>query len=295
MPGILMALLWLGQTPAGPAAAPPSAAGSYGPDVPQHGILVLKAAKYTVPLCAQQAWTIHKIEYDGRTVAHEHGFYGTVLIPRDGKWWGTGHTEGGREIVHALKLTADGREQPVTVGETVAGRKLTLRKDSTIWKLDCLAEITVTEECVVERTQLSATADVNLKLLYFFMHCFVPTTATWTAELPNGALAAGQLRSGGGFEINRNTRWVAQFEPAMQLGFLCYTPQVIDGPGSMSKIWNLKNYHKFYYQANTERGAAARAEAAITPSSCKWCLTRPATGRPPRRRPRRSKKLYPPK
>jgi hypothetical protein len=46
---------------------------------------------------------------------------------------------------------------------------------------------------------------------------------------------------------------VAQFEPTRQLGFLCYSPQVISGPGSMSKIWDLKGYHKFYYQANTAR------------------------------------------
>jgi hypothetical protein len=39
----------------------------------------------------------------------------------------------------------------------------------------------------------------------------------------------------------------------MNLGFLCYTPQVIAGPGSATKIWDLTRYHKLYHHANAER------------------------------------------
>jgi hypothetical protein len=238
---------------ASPAGAQPPEAKLYGPDVPEQGILTLKTTKYTVPMCAERAWTILSIAYDGQTIAHDRGFYGTVLIPQGGQFWGTGHTEGGREIVHSLDLTVDGRQQTVEAGATATGQKLTLRKDSTIWKFKCLAEVTVTEQHVYERTQLEATEDVDLKLLYFFMHCFVPTTTQWIAELPNGDFAAGTLAGDGGFEVNQDTRWVAQFEPAMKLGLLCYSPKVIHGPGSMSKIWDLERYHKFYYQANADR------------------------------------------
>lgn len=230
-----------------------SAAKLYGPDVPDNGILTLKTTKYTVPMCAQQAWTIQKIEYGGKTVAHERGFYGTVLIPKGGQWWGTGHSEGGKEIVHSLKLTADGKPRAIKVGETVAGERLVLCKDSTIWKFKCSSEVTVTDEHISQRTQLEAIEDVDLKLLYYFMHCFVPTTTRWIAELPAGGFAEGELLSAGGFEVNKDTRWVAQFEPAMKIGLLCYTPNVIHGSGSLSKIWNLTRYHKLYYQANADR------------------------------------------
>ena len=73
--------------------------------------------------------------------------------------------------------------------------------------------------------------------------------------MPDGSLAEGILASDGGFQVNKDTRWVAQFEPTMNLGFLCYSPKVISGPGGMSKIWDLdaRRYHKFYYQANGER------------------------------------------
>jgi hypothetical protein len=253
MSPILLTLALLGQLPAGRVAVQPSVAKLYGLGVPENGILTLKTANYAVPFCAQQAWTVQKIQYDGKTVAHERGFYGTVLIPKGGKFWGTGHTEGGREIVHALKLTVDGKEQPVEVGKTVVGHKLVLRKQSTIWKFRCLSEVTVTDDRIVARTELEATDDVDLKILYYFMHCFVATTTQWMAELPNGDFTAGTFRSAGGFAVNKDTRWIVQFEPTMKLGILCYSPKVISGPGSMSKVWDLARYHKFYYQANTER------------------------------------------
>jgi hypothetical protein len=250
---ILLYLTLLGLAPASVAAPQPVAAKLYGANVPEHGILTLQTAKYAVPFCAQQAWTVQKIQYDGRTVAHEHGFYGTVLIPKGGNFWGTGHTDGGREIVNALTLLVDGNKQPVEVGKTVIGHKLVLRKDSIIWKFKCLAEVTVSDDRIIARTQLEAAEDVDLKLLYYFMHCFVATTTNWMAELPNGDFAADTFRSAGGFAVNKDTRWVAQFEPTMKLGILCYSPKVIGGPGSMSKVWDLNGYHKLYHQANTNR------------------------------------------
>jgi len=227
----------------------------YAEGIPEDGLLTLKTAHYTVPMSAKQAWTIQQVLFDGNVVAHEHGFYGTVLIPTGSNWWGTGHTEGGREIVQALTLSVDGKEQPVKVDQTVTGQKLLLIKDSTIWKLRCHSEVEVTDDQIRERTQLEATEDVDLKLLYYFMHCFVPTTTKWAAELPDGSFTEGELKSEGGFAVNQDTRWVAQFEPNWRYGLLCYTPQVITGPGSAAKIWDLQatRYHKFYYQANGPR------------------------------------------
>jgi hypothetical protein len=284
-----VALLFLAYCPTASAEA----AKPYGPGVPDRGILTLKTARYSVPLCAQQAWTVQKIEYDGKTVAHEHGFYGTVLIPKGGKWWGTGHTEGGREIVNSLSLAADGEPQPVEAGKTVAGHKLAFGKESTIWKFKCLSDLTVTDDHVIARTQLEATEDVDLTLLYYFMHCFVATTTEWIAELPAGEFATGTLHSGGGFAVNKDTRWVAQFEPAMKLGILCYSPKVISGPGSMSKIWDLTRYHKFYYQASAER-SVKRGEKLdysvivqmVPRETGNWAATKAAAAA--------LKKLYPP-
>lgn len=267
----------------------------YGEGVPEEGLLTLKTAHYTVPVAAQQAWTIYKIEYDGNVIAHERGFYGTVLQPAGGHWWGTGHTEGGREIVHSLKLLVDGQEQPVAVDKTITGRQLTLIKDSTIWKLKCQAEIEITDDYIRERTQLEALEAVELKLLYYFMHCFVPTTTQWAAELPDGTMETGELRGEGGFTVNKMTRWIAQYEPNWHYGLLCYTPRVLSGPGSATKIWDLdiSRYHKLYHQAcqNCSLQAGERIDYSVivqvVPNETgDWTATKAAA--------EKLKKLFPP-
>jgi hypothetical protein len=140
------------------------------------------------------------------------------------------------------------------------GAKITLLKESSIWKFKAQVEVTVTDDLVYERTQLQATEDCELNLLYYYMHCFVPTTTQWAAELPDGSFETGTLDHSKGFSVNKNTRWVAQHEPGMGLGILCYTPKVIAGPGSMSKIWNQPHYHKYYIQQNNGQTFKAGAK-----------------------------------
>ena len=221
--------------------------------VPEEGFLTLKTDHYTVPFAATQAWTIYKIEHDGYPISHERGFHGTVMIPKGSNFIGTGHTEGGREVVHSLKLTVDGQERSWKVGETVSGHKLTLLKHSTIWKFDCTAEVTVKDDHVYERTILEAKEPTELTTLYYFMHCFQPTSTKWLAQLPNGEYEQGDLLSDGKFKVNKDTRWVAQYDPTKSLGVLCYTPKVIAGPGSASLIWDLEatRYHKYYLRYTT--------------------------------------------
>lgn len=231
----------------------PPAARVYGQGVPEEGFLTLKTAHYTVPFAAKQAWTIYKIEYDGQPFSHERGFHGTVMIPKGSNFIGTGHTEGGREVVHSLKLTVDGEERAWKAGETVSGHKLTLLKHSTIWKFDCTTEVTVRDDHVYERTTLEAREPTDLSLLYYFMHCFQPTSTKWLAQLPSGESEQGDLTSDGKFRVNKDTRWVAQYDPTRTLGVLCYTPKVIAGPGSASLIWDLEatRYHKYYLRYTT--------------------------------------------
>lgn len=231
----------------------PATARVYGEGVPEDGFLTLKTAHCTVPFSAKQAWTIYEIGFDGKIISHHNGFHGTVMIPKGSNFIGTGHSEGGREIVKSLKLLVDGQEHPFSPGDTVTGHTLTLTKHSAIWKFDCTAEVTVTDDQVLEHTVLQATEPTELTKLYYFMHCFQPTTTKWGAELPDGSFEQGDLASDGVMKINKDTRWVSQYDPATGLGFLCYTPKVIAGPGSASMIWDLgpTRYHKYYLQYTT--------------------------------------------
>ena len=148
-------------------------------------------------------------------------------------------------MVHAIKLIVDGEEVAPEVGGTVRGRKIELIKDSTIHKFRARTTITVTDEEVIERQELLATEDFELKLMYLYMHCWVKSTTTWIAELPDGGIINGELDSKGN-EVMKDTRWCAQYEPEMGIAILSYTPRVASGNGSYTMIWDHERYHKLY-------------------------------------------------
>jgi hypothetical protein len=237
----------------------PPAPRLYGEGVPEDGLITLKTDHYTVPFSANQAWTIYEISFDDKLISHHNGFHGTVMIPKGSDFVGTGHTQGGREIVHSVTVKVDDKDAtPITaemMGTTLSGHKITVLKHSTIAKFDCTAEVTVTDDHVYERTTLDPKEPIELTCLYYFMHCFQPTTTKWAAELPDGTFEQGDLDGTGGFRVNKDTVAVAQYDPTTNLGYLCYTPKVISGPGSCSMIWNLDKtrYHKYYLRYTTKK------------------------------------------
>ena len=87
--------------------------------IPQDGTLTVETAHYKVVFSAKQAWTIYDIAFDGRPVGLHNGFYGTVLIPAGSNFIGTGHTEGGQEVVEKLALTVDGTAAAPTVAFSI--------------------------------------------------------------------------------------------------------------------------------------------------------------------------------
>lgn len=246
------------------AAYPPAAAQTpaqpnvlYGEGVPEQGLMTVKTANFDVVFQAESAWTIDEIRYQGTVVAGATGHYGTVLIPAGGNFIGTGHSEGGREIVHSLTMTVDGVETPVKVGGQVSGHEIVLTKRSTIHKFDATHTITVTDDYITERATLRATEPHELKLMYLFMHCWEPSTTKWIAELADGSIAEGEFAGDKSFKLNADARWVAQYMPEPGLGLVQYMPEIATGPGSATRIWDQPHYHKCYIQTNTARSLAA--------------------------------------
>ena len=244
-----LSLLFLSVSPL--PAADQSPDRLYNPGVPETGFLTLETDNYTIPMDAASGWTIDKMFYKGLEFGLNNGQYGTVMRPKGQQWWGTGHKEGGREVVHKLQLIVDGKEVPITkTGETIKGQRIEFIKESTIWKFKVRAETTITNSEVFERTQLEALADCELDLLYYFMHCFPPSSTKWMARLPDGTIETGPLSHSKKMAVSQDTYWVAQFNPAEQLSVLCYTPRVITGNKSASMIWDLDRYHKYYLRHN---------------------------------------------
>ncbi len=233
-------------------SAEPKSKRLYDAGIPEKGFLTLKTENYTVPIDAASGWTIDKMFYRDQQFGLSNGHYGTVLKPKRGNWWGTGHTEGGREVVHKLRLIVDDKQVAITkTGETVTGKKIQLIKESTIWKFKVRAEVILTGDHVFEQTTLEALEDCETSLIYYFMHCFPPTTTQWIAQLPDGSLEKGLLTHSKKMAVRKNTTWVAQYDEKKQLGLICYTPKVIAGKRSASHIWDLDRYHKYYLRHNS--------------------------------------------
>ncbi len=230
--------------------AAPQANRLYDEGVPEQGFLTVQTEHLRVPFEASSAWTIDEIWYDDFKVAGATGHYGTVLVPVGGNWIGTGHTEGGREVVHSLQMLVDGRERPVQIGTTVEADEFKLTKRSTIYKFDATHTLTLRGDEIVERAQLTATEDFDLKLMYLFMHCIEPGTTRWVAETPEGEIIEGTFESDKDFELEQKVRWVAQWFPEQNLAVLLYLTRIPEPETAMVRIWDQPHYHKFYLQHN---------------------------------------------
>ena len=218
----------------------------YADGVPETGFLTLKTDQYTLVMDAASGWTIEKMFFEENLFGLHNGHYGTVLVPQGGEWWGTGHQEGGREVVHSLKLVVDGKTIPLKMGETVTGQKIQLIKNSTVWKFDAKVEIVLTNDHLYERTQMKAKEDCETSTFYYFMHIFPTTTTAWLAKLTDGTFKQGELSHAGDMKLSQDCSWIAQYDPVNQSSYLCYTPKVIHGTQSASMIWDLERYHKYY-------------------------------------------------
>ncbi|MBD3292692.1 MAG: hypothetical protein GF393_07180 [Armatimonadia bacterium] len=225
----------------------------YDEGVPEVGFMTVETDNLTVKFEAPSAWTIDEIHWNGFKVAGPTGHYGTVLIPGEegGRWIGTGHSEGGREIVHSLQFTADGEERDVAPGEALTGDEFELFKKSTIHKFDAEHTVTVKGSEIVERALLKATEDHELKLMYLFMHCTEPGTKTWIGELPDGTFEEGTFEDDKDMELAKDARWVAQYFPEQGLSVLLYLTKLPEPGNSAILMWDQPHYHKFYVKQNS--------------------------------------------
>lgn len=236
----------------------------YDEGVPEHGFMTVQTDNYKVLFEASSAWTMDEIHYKGTMVAGPTGHYGTVLVPAGGDWIGTGHTQGGREVVHTVTMTVDGVDTPIKVGATFTGHEIVLTKTSTIYKFAATHTITISDDEIVEHAQLHATEDFDLKLMYLFMHCWEPSTTTYLAELADGELVDGTLVADKSMNVKADARWVAQYMPDKSFSLLQYMPRIATGPGSATLIWDQPRYHKCYIRTNQARSLAEGEELDYT-------------------------------
>lgn len=211
-------------------------------------VVTVETRDYRVEFAGERAWTIHRIFHQGTLVGDRNGFYGTVLIPKGGKFIGTGHTEGGVEQVENVTLTVDGKPVELADKAFYRGARAELHKRSVMGPLRLEATYVVTDDRILERHQYAAPEQAEIHLLYAFMHCWLPVTTEWIAADADGTITQGSFDSAGDFELRADVKWTALYDPGSQRAMLAWFPEVLTGQGHRTAYWDRTNYHKLYTQ-----------------------------------------------
>ena len=231
---------------------------------------------YRVEFRDPGAWTLGNIHYGTAQVGLSNGWSGLVLRRPKGGWIGTGHTEGGLEKVETVRLLIDGQEVALEADATYKGRAARLEKVSRVDNLKLHAVYEITRAGISETHTIQAIDDQPIVTLYAFMHPWTPATKQWMAEAAGGKIISGDLVShdqkvkGNHWPLMNDVRWSAVYDPSAKVAIvLCY-PELYKGAGLRTGIWDLKHYHKQYYQPYANETIAKGTRRTFR---CRvWCV-----------------------
>ena len=195
-----------------------------------------------VDFMEEWAWTIRNIRYLGDEIVGEYGAHGSVVRvdtgagPKDYYYIGTSH---GHERVNTFSIVVDGREQQYKSGSTCSGKKITVRKESSLGPFDHTMEITFPDSgnYIIEKHSYKVVEDLNerFSFLFAFMHELSTTFDFWLAVLPDWGELEGNLqkRIQGRISLGRDIKSIVFYSSANRRGVTLVYPQVYKGAGKL--------------------------------------------------------------
>lgn len=226
-----------------------------GPDLPR---ITVTCGEVTLLLRQRSQWTPGRIDFRGVPMTTENSAYGTVFSFPGVGFIGTQHLENEPEVLTSLRFSLDGKTV-VSPDESLRGDTFHFHRISKIrdFTLECTIE--VKDNRLYETTSFSTEKETPLKLVYHFMHAWVPTISAYLAgndEGTDGELA-GQLTDGEDvarqFYINKPIDWMAVYEPgSRQFG----VSRLLAFPSEakpVSMIWNVPGTYRKYYLKNFDQ------------------------------------------
>jgi hypothetical protein len=210
----------------------------------------------SVRIMPAKSWTPDIIRQNGKIIAQHNGFSGLVAdIKGKNSWIGSGHSEGGREKVLSFKLYIDGKQTPVPVnGKTIRCARAETVKESRLDNLSLVSKVIITPRKITEIHDLKALSNMKVHKLYGFLHCWTNQSTDWISENRDGKIIKGKFTNFGGFRLLGDARWAAEFIPkAKTLIFTEFPATLPKGEGRKHCIWDIRNYHKQYYQAMADK------------------------------------------
>jgi hypothetical protein len=219
-----------------------------GPELP--GITV-SCGEVSLLLRQSSQWTPGRIDFRGAAMTTEHSAYGTVISFPNLGFIGTAHLENEPERLESLAFFLD--DQPVAApAAELKGHTFRFERRSHIrsFELTCVWELK--DNRLHETTTIHTAEAVPLKVMYHFMHAWMPTVSAFAA----GIDAAPEKKIGGGlrddvdvktFFINERVDWMAVFEPKSGQFAVSRLLAAPEQGGHAAKIWNVPGSYRKYY------------------------------------------------
>ena len=191
-----------------------------------------------VDFMEEWAWTIRNIRYLGDEIVGEYGAHGSVVRvdtgtgPKDYYYIGTSH---GHERVNSFSIIVDGKVQKYRPGLTCSGKKIIIRKESSLGPFEHQMEITfpVSGNYIIEKHSYKVVEDLNerFSFLFAFMHELSTAFDFWLAELPDRSELEGDLqkRIKGRISLGCDIKSIIFYSSTNKKGVTLVYPKVYKG------------------------------------------------------------------
>lgn len=231
---------------------------------PPH-VVTIQTRDMTIEFAGDRAWTPQRIMHQGEIITDRTGFYGTVMSEEGKKWIGTGHNEGGIEIVEKVTLSVDGKPDELVDKATYKCSRAVIEKRSMLGPIKLAATYVVTDDALLEQHRYEFATDIKIGTLYAFMHPFLPRTTEWIAQMPDDSIKEGKFDNSGDFKLRDDPKWTAIFDPATKRATVVWYPQPLKGMGIKTGYWDKTVYHKLYNQiySHTDVAKGTKLEAQV--------------------------------
>lgn len=220
-----------------------------GPELPR---ITVSCQDVTLLLRQASQWTPGRIDFRGAAMTTERSAYGTVFSFPGVGFVGTAHLENEPEELQSLAFVLDGKPIEMPAAELKA-RTFRFERKSRIREFDLTCVTEIQNNRLHETTTVHAREAVAFKLVYHFMHAWVPTVSAFLAgnDAAHGQVFSGPLHDGDAiarkFFINQRVDWIAVYEPKSGQFAVSRLLAAPEQGGHISMIWNVPgSYRKFY-------------------------------------------------
>ena len=210
--------------------------------------IMLESGAVRVRLDGRKRWNMNRIEYKNNLICvdNPNAHYGMTCRPIDLKYAvGSGHEETGfGEEVVSVKIFSDGKEVIPQKNITIKSKKIQVEKVSKILAINVKYIIILENDVITEFIEASASKEMKLHHLYFFMHPWSPRFTD--LHIANDKKQQISFASNDKF-VNRNFVEKVTFYDKNSGVQAATTFKKIKGDRKLQRfIWDRKQYRKDY-------------------------------------------------